>query len=288
MSSNDTRVVSVMGKWDSEFRRESGVTVCLSGVLFRGADQFVDMVHALPGQVRVYHTEGKRHDTEMLVEKVVADLGEYQGLPINLVGASLGGMEVPFVVQAYREKYPNADPALIHAVLVDAPSGIESMGDPMAKLVQSSKVANTLVKVLPSFVKVPIFKNMQPKWDEISVLAGYQGTDQADEWRKKVQRVVRRQMKGFPASLLISQVNWMVSVARDGLLREACKALEGTRTTYVRCTLANETVLECAVDDWKEMVPHLDYQVINATHVGFYQNMPEFFEFFQELFGIAR
>jgi hypothetical protein len=275
-------VLMCQHKHEAQFDRADGVTVCLAGVLYFSGAQFDQVSHYMPGQVLSFHETGPRLDLDRYVDRVVSELESYQGLPVRFVGASIGGMQLPFVIRAYRERYPDADPNLLQAVIIDAPSGLESLCDPNAKLLKS-KITAGVLSYLPQSIKFPIRGDMLPRWDDISVPTHVE-SEKIREFKEVIRESARVNMKGFPASLFASQGHWMITAVENGSLEKTCATLDDIKTIYVICKLNNGTVRPLAAERWKQWVPHLQIMSVDATHVGFVQNLPEFAELFTELF----
>lgn len=261
---------------------DNGLTICLCGVMARGEEQFAPILPELPGTVIAYHTEGGQHRFDNLITSVVSDICESAPVysDIRIVGASLGGMEVPFVIERYLQLNPDVDTRAFHAVFVDAPSGLESLINPQAKFMKSSFVA-AITAHLPAFIKVPVSDNALPKWDDITAPC----EEDVEAYKIGVINDARRCMKGYRFSLLLDQTHQMIEMVEDGSLERACKSLEGVRSTYVRCTRSNDVVKPLAVRRWHEYVPHLEVVEVAGTHCGFLQNQPEFSEVFTKIFA---
>ncbi len=264
-------------------RREpdGGITFCLCGVLARGKEQFAPILPSLPGPVIAYHTEGRRHRVDNLIHSVLAELDSLKPSgPIRFVGASMGGMEVPFIIERFRAQNLDVDPARLHAVLVDAPCGLDSLLNPMAKFLPY--IGLPLAHLLPSFVQVPVGDDALPKPDGITV-----PLDSVDPeaYKREIIEKAKVYMSGYSLSQLIDQTRWMIKVGGDGSLARACKALDGSRTTYVRCTRSNDVVKPFAADHWRMWVSDLELVDVPATHCGFLQNQPEFRHVLNRIFA---
>lgn len=254
----------------------NGTTICLCGVLARGNEQFDPILPALPGNVVTFHTSGRRHHADNLIEDVVryVKLHRSNG-PIRFVGASMGGMEVPFVIGRLREQV-DIDPDSLQVIIIDAPSGLESLVNPQAKFMKSGFVAGAATMV-PSFIKVPVNEDGLPHWDDITVPQQFMTSEAvAQDYKTWVRAEAKRCLSGYPLGQLASQTHWMIEVGADGSLAHAVSALHDVWTIYVRCTRSNDVVSDEGVYAWKRWLPSLQIESISATHCGFLQNKPEF------------
>lgn len=270
-------------------RGQHAYTSCICGVLARGQNQFGPIAHALPGMVTAYHPSGKKFHLDSLVHDIVADFEKVvqYDFPINLVGASMGGQIAPFVVKRFRETYPNYDMDQFRVVLVDAPWGLPTLTDGMARLLSSRVVAKSIVGLTGAFgMMLPVGDDMLPQWDEITTGVSVPGLDDNSWAKERVVETARQDLTGHPFSLFIDSTHWIIKSAADGSLDEAVEWLSGVRTTYLRCTMGKSPIKQpLAVESWNAMLRNLETLDVAATHCGFLQNQPEFEAAFSETFG---
>lgn len=260
------------------------VTVCLSGVLARGYEQFAPVMQSLPGNVITIHTEGRKHDIGSLVNLAVeAALTTPKSGVLRIIGASMGGMEVPFVVGKVLKARPELASRL-EVVLIDAPSGLKSLANPMAKVMKSGLVAGVVTNILPKFVTVP---GGPPDRSSITVPAD--AAQLADVYKDQVIETAKEYMSGFPMSLFLDQTRWMIAIRESGILPKAAEVLRRVKVTYVKCTLQDDVVNnDIAAADWLKWCPNIDVVEVQGIHCGFLYNQPEFTELFGKMFVGAR
>lgn len=248
-------------------------TVCLPGVLARAKEQFDPISHVLPGGYPVsYDYVGPIVHPERDIARVsnlVGGFAYFQPNQVALVGASFGGMLIPFVVSRLAGSVRDR----LKIVIVDAPTGLDTIIDPMARWARLA----TLASLVTRHIDVPVSEDMLPKLDEIS--------DGLDE--RRIRAIARRNVTGHKLSALIGPTAWMARVGCDGSLAEACKSLRGLDVTYVACIHPGNGVVRQprAVAWWRQHVPTLRVVRVEATHCGFLQNEPEFVEVFRDVFG---
>jgi thioesterase domain-containing protein len=261
--SRDEGIVSTLIK-----KGTGSYTVCMSGVLARGRDQFQPIANYLPGWTTAYHTEGKQFHVDELIGQVVEDLLQPidYGYPINIVGASMGSMLAPFVVQRLRE-IGKVDPEQLKVVLVDAPCGLDSLSDGNAKFLGMPVIGQTIASVVSLLgIDVP---------DEITVTGD----------KQRIVDVARFSLSGHKLALLFRQTQWMIEVGRDGSLVQAVTSLEDVDTTYLHCHMGASPVKQpVAVNWWEDELEDLKVINVEATHCGFLQNTPEFAKAFAMAF----
>lgn len=202
------------------------------------------------------------------VAGLLANLTYFGSDRVGLVGASLGGVLAPFVVSQLASSVRER----LKIVIVDAPAGIKTMVDPMARWASLAR----LVSPVTRHIKVPVTGEMLPRDDQI--------TTSFDRWR--LYEIAKRDLSGHKVSTLVGQTAWMDRVERDGSLAEACKALVGLDVVYMVCAEWNATIRQPrAVEWWQAQVPTLRVVEVKATHCGFLQNQPEFVDTFRDIFG---
>ena len=253
-----------------------GVTVGVAGMQSHGSHQFAPIVDSLPGDVLAYNAIGRRFNPEELIDNIVIDLEPYveNEDPVRFVGASMGGMLTPFIIQELRNRYEGVRPETLQALIVDAPSGLESMANRNAYLLGNRAIASALESI-PPWVTAPVWL---PANNEITVPSTLLSSP--DNYKNQVRRSTAQRLSGFALSLWADKINWMASVGRNGTLKDACRSHDQVDTTYVVCTRRNKQVKQPrAVEDWDRWVDSRRAYV-NAGHCAFHQNNEEFVEFF--------
>ena len=255
-------------------------TSCFCGVMARGKEQFTPILDSLPGKVVAYNAVGSTYRSDILIYRAVQNLMDQPAdRHFWFIGASLGGDEVPFVVRRFRRSRPDVDPKNIHAVMVDAPAGLESLKDPMAKFMQYRAIAQ-IAGTVTSLVNVPVGDNVLPKPDDITVPSEF--SSDPDAYKSSIIDAARGYMSGYKLGLLARQSNRMIRIVKDGSLEEACKSLIGTDVYYVICERGNDVVEQPMAYRWvKDRVLNLIDVPVSGTHCGFLQNAPEFNDAFR-------
>lgn len=248
-----------------------GVTVCLAGMQSHGFSQFAPIAHCLPGEVRAYNARGRQFRPLSVINQAVVDLRDHVGQPIRVFGTSMGGVMTPFLMRELRKEH---DPALLEAIIVDAPSGLQSLVDYRAFLLGNRRVVGAL-SALPSWITAPVFI---PPRSHVSIPPDMPTS--RDNYLWQFERSTVQRLSGFPISLWAQEIYWMIHVARNGTLARACESHEDIWTTYIRCLLHNRAVRSCAAKDWQGWI-NLTLLDVAATHSGFHQNSWEFIQLLQ-------
>lgn len=277
-------------------RREPGadiVTVVLPGILARAEQQFHPILPYLPGHVVGFTPTGPTYDHYEFVGTVALAISRMidAGKVVNLVGASMGGMQIPFVVARLR-MYDIDLTSFGKIVLIDAPNGAETMGEipPSAVSIMASNTVRRVMYtrfgdwVLDRMVKPPKSDEVDiPQADVRSWIAG-RPVDESD-WTMFVQRTARQQLKGWPGSLWIGQVQWMLAAGRGPLTRTA-NVLRALDVTYVACSHpGNVTVKQPNAANWWESVAGVKVVTVDAVHCGFWQQPEPFAAALEKIFG---
>lgn len=252
-----------------------GVTACIAGMQSGGGQQFAPVAHLFPGKVSAYSYCNRQFDADALIMSVVEDLEPHIGEPIRIVGASMGGAVAPFVVERLRGLYPDIDPALLQVVLVDAPSGADSLFTERARLLAHPAVVR-IARWLPRWIQAPV---IVPPESEFEVPEDLLTSPEA--YRRVARNASIERLSGFPLSLFVDKVGWIMRVYEDGSQARACRSLDGLDVTFIRCHSRVNSVNRKTVDNWCRMA---DFTLIdvNAAHCGFQQNQPTFDRLFRE------
>ncbi len=248
-----------------------GVTVCLAGMQSHGFSQFAPIAHCLPGEVRAYNARGRQFCPNAIINQVVADVRDRVGEPIRVFGTSMGGVMTPFLMRELRKEH---DPALLEAIIVDAPSGLQSLVSNKAFLLGDRRVVGAF-SILPSWISAPV---IIPPRKHVSIPPDMPTS--RDNYLWQFERLAFQRLSGFPISLWAQEIYWMIKVARNGTLARACESHDGIWTTYIRCLLHNISVKPCAARDWQSWID-LTLLDVSATHSGFHQNSWEFTQLLQ-------
>lgn len=216
------------------------------------------------------------------------------GVTAALVGASLGGMLIPFVVQQLRVIMPASSLSEVRCIIIDAPFGVESMiaagCSPLAGRLIRSPIGQLLrplasIKVGPKDQCIEI-----PDADMMRAIAGDDITDEMmteDGWRAYVRRRAIAELGGHASQQWLEQLRWMTRVGHDGSLYRACKSLKGVNTTYLACLGPGNDVVKQphAMVQWQRNVPGLHVVEKNVVHCGFLQQAPTFRGALAEILG---
>lgn len=259
--------------------------ICLPGILARPDEQFGPILAELEaqgGRIHTYNYEGRRFNPEALVESAVELVRSYirQGTPVALLGASMGGMVVPFIM----ERLNSFEHRYVRVVIVDAPTGAETMAALpnwiawLFPALRPGVLTNlTIGKLIMRTMMVPPKRDMItfPDTATMSRLTEGACTTQ-EEYIDWVIETARHGLRGHLFSMWWSQLAWMIRVGRDGTLREACESLVRTSATYVACTRGNDVVCQPQAADWWRSQAHIDVIEVSGTHCGFLQDQPVF------------
>lgn len=202
------------------------------------------------------------------------------GLPVTLIGASLGGMMIPFIVEELRRLMPGAPLSGLRCVIIDAPFGVESMiaagCSPFVGCVIRSPFGQLMrplasIKIGPKdqYIEIPDNNTMRE-------IAGETRTDAG--WRAYVKRRAIEELSGHSSKQWLEELRWMTQVGLDGSLCRACKALSGVDATYLACLSAGNDVVQqpVAAMQWQRNTSGLRVVEVNAVHCGFLQQAPTF------------
>jgi len=262
----------------------------LPGILSRG-DNFQALGFRAEEVVRYDKLDEDGFDAHKIVHEtailVMANLSS--GLPSLLVGASLGGMLIPFVVGKLHRLMPELPLDLLRCVIIDAPFGVETMTAlsrlPLAGYTIRSPFGHmlrplTFIKVGPrdKYIDIPDADTMQEIANEVMT---------PDDWREYVKERAIKELTGHSSMQWLGQLRWMTRVGHDGSLHRACQAMVGVDTSYLACTgPANDVVTQpLASEWWSASTPDLRMYEVNAAHCGFVQQAPTFRGALAEILG---
>lgn len=249
-------------------------TACLPGVLARAAQQYEPVADAMPGAGRpeMWDYEGptfRPWDEINRITNLMEELTLFRPYKAGLVGTSLGGMLIPFVMAQsnliVRQR--------LRIVIVDAPGGAETIINPMARWASLARLASPITR----YIDVPVTDEMLPRTDQTTTSLE----------PRLLQQIARRNLEGHKLSMLVGQTAWMRRVGRDGSLAQACRSLLDHDVTYVVCAPEwNSAVHQpSALTWWQNHVPSMKVVWLKATHGGFLQNTPEFADLFRIVFS---
>lgn len=266
--------------------RSDGSTYCLPGILARSRNKFGPVAHLLRGIVTGFDDVGTNHNQDVWMQQVGKDLylDLHRGQKIDLVGESMGGMKIPFLVDSLS---PADRARLGKIIIVDAPTGAETMkalpnwfAPALASGLVAWGMAGRIGDALVAKMTDP------PKLDEITtpdrqtaemIMQRYGSIHTYDEWSEFVAEESIRGLSGFSGRMWQSWLAWMIQVGRDHSLEKACMSLAGLDVTYVACVHPGNSVVAqpSAANWWRTRVPGIKEHAVSATHSGFLQNQPE-------------
>lgn len=264
-------------------------TVCLGGLFARTNEQFAPIEEVFGGYVSYIHSEAKRFKLAPIVNAATRELLDMGSGPKTLVGASMGGVEAPFVVAKYLGQ-PETSPSDLHVVLVDAPWGLKTLANPFAN---KTPLLSLILGWPMSLFDFPVQEGGLPKRNAITVpdssearLRATNGrAETEDEYIQYVISVAKQYLSGHRASQVVDWPAWMIKCKYDGSLEKASEALQSVKVSYIACRHPGNDVVKQprAAETWKHFVPHLRVYDVYATHCGFLQNQPEFIEVFERV-----
>lgn len=268
-------------------------TICLPGILARPEEQFEPITQVLPGRVVGFGDDGDYHDHDLFIKTIVDYLSSFDVDRLNIVGVSMGGMKVPFVVQALPIDLSSK---LGRIVIVDAPNGAETMKALptfMASILASDIVGDLLATRFGDWLVAKMSE--PPKDEEISLPGdaymryhlGNVELPDLSEWREIVKRDGKLALSGYSGWLWWSWLEWMIRVGRDDSLARAClRSLEGRDAIYIACThVGNGVVAQPeAMNWWLKRVSTLRHLEVEIVHAGFLQQQKESELVFRQIF----
>ena len=270
--------------------RENEVPFLLPGILSRG-ESFqalgFDTTHVVE-----YDDPGEDgFDAHRIVREtaimIMANLNDR--LPALLIGSSVGGMLIPFIVGKLYRLMPDFQPRMLRCVIIDSPFGVETMiaarRSPLAGFLIRSPFGHVLRPL--AFVKVgPQDKYIDtPGVDMRYEIAGR--VVSKDDWPEYVKRRTVEELTGHSSMQWLEQLRWMTRVGHDGSLHRACLEMKGVSTSYLACMgPANDVVTQpLAREYWAASTPDLRVFEVNAAHCGFVQQAPTFRGALAEILG---
>lgn len=130
---------------------EGRVVLCLPGVLSESRALFAPVAKKLSRAGVVYgfdETRERMNNAELSMKvRETMESAKRESQSVVLLGASKGGVHVPFIMEKYRLHYPGDDLSWLRVILADAPAGVETM--PAAQL-GSRHIPKTLAWRKPS------------------------------------------------------------------------------------------------------------------------------------------
>lgn len=253
-------------------------TYAFSGVLTRGYEHFWPVRRSLPGLMITVAASGRKFNVDYMVCRAAKEMvfSYAFGKDLVIVGASMGGQIVPFVVEYLRGMLRgNLDGSRVRVVLVDPACGLASIADPMAhRYLSHPALAAPLSGIVGLLgVNVPVSDNMLPQADEISAPD-----------KEQVRELAKEHLSGHKLSLLMRQTRWMIESERNGSLDRAVQSLAGLEVSYIKSSVGDSPIVQPhSVDWWSERVPQMNVIDVDGTHCGFLQNPDEF----NDAFGCA-
>lgn len=243
-----------------------------------------------------------REATERLVEEETVRLLK-MGHRVIYLGSSLGGNLAPFVAERVKERLDDGDPN-IGALLLDAPYGAETFY-PLPAAVrgfmdnhpptwQPGRIARaignrTIMKLmtLPSSLPKAHETSYPKNPAERSLLMNLAYPDGAPheyevddkELFDAITVIARNVLSGNDFGAYVTQLEYMIGVAKDGQLDKAIRnGLDGL-ASYVMASKNNATVVQpLAMKKWLEVKPDMKHLEVEGPHVATTQMMPEWSE----------
>jgi len=270
--------------------RENEVPFLLPGILSRG-----ESFQALGFDTEDVVEYDEPGEGDFDAHRIVCDVAVMimsnlnDGLPTLLVGASVGGMMIPFIVGKLRRLMPDIRLDMLRCVIIDAPFGVETM-----IAARRSRLAGYLIRSpfghvlrpLASIKVGPRDKYIEtPDADMMRQIAGETRTDAG--WHAYVKERAIDELTGHSSRQWLEQIRWMTRVGHDGSLHRACQGMMGVDTAYLACTgPANDVVTQpLASEWWAASLPDLRMYGVNAAHCGFVQQAPTFRGALAEILG---
>lgn len=229
-------------------REGSMYVTVLPGVLAKSHWQYRQLRRLLKplGTVDGIDYVGPYFEHNKIIEGVAKDVSEKvkSGQRVLLVGSSMGAVMIVFVLQALQRL--RVDSRMVSAVLIDPPSGAESLkavpngaagivahlGRLPQWLVNHGPLNAAFQKMFCSGISADA--PIEVPWD------CQRG---ANAYRQGVRLRCFVGQQGFDPTLFFGQLAWMVRVGRNGSLAEACDAIDGKFSiTHIACTGDNEVV----------------------------------------------
>ncbi|MGB4762560.1 MAG: alpha/beta hydrolase family protein [Candidatus Saccharimonas sp.] len=271
-------------------------TVIVLPVLLASAAQYHRaMLDTLARHGRVVAFDRSRDqptDWSLFLSELVQYIGQIPlSRRVTLVGSSMGGMQVPFVVAWLLSRFGQRQLDRLHVIVVDPPSGVDSMiGAKNSKRVGAMLTSPLGHVVRPlSWVKIgPRDEFIEiPSTEVMTSLAGE--SMQPQEWREWVKVTSVDTLRGSSSSTWLADLRWMVTVGRDGSLLRTCGLLERVASaTYIACMgPGNDVVLQPhAAEVWQDTVPSLVVRELPTVHPGYLQQVMTFRSAFQHVLSI--
>lgn len=275
----------------------STTIIPLPGILALNKESHAPLMFDRFGQMEWTGTSRERFESDKTIADVVrrADQLRLSGRQVTLLGSSLGGMQMAFVVQALRKKLPQNNFEWLKVILVDSPNGSRTCKGlewvPSGGLL--AWLAMSILRVFGFFIMwIGRMGPGLPKDDEISqpspaVMAKLGGRSDmtTEEWKQHVKATAKQGLKGHKVSVWAHQVRWMAKVGADGSLQEAAQALRGIDVTYLMCTDGNGTVVQPDAANWWSEYSGAEVIEVASPHCGYLQKQVEFDRVFVDLLG---
>ena len=283
-------IIKVTGKRTE--RCGDGTVILLPGILARPVEQYNPLglaLEAIGRPIGFSYASDARMNMPGLVELVRTQLSESLARgPVVLVGSSMGGMQIPFIIEDYRNKYTSAakDLEQLKIIIVDAPTGAETM-KALPNFAAGLLASGAGRMVLGSSLGDKLVAKMSepPKDDEITIpsddvmrrLTGGKLFSDAD-YKAWVKATAIEGLKGYSGLLWWSQMRWMINAGKSHQLDEAIASLHELDVTYLACTHPGNGVVAqpSAMDWWAARLPTMKRAEVYGTHCGYLQNQPEF------------
>ncbi len=268
-------IVSGSSSWDPDI-----TFICLPGILARGEEQHAPL--GIKNLVTFNYNPANGIVLQQVIDWAIDAImtAHATGNKVVLIGSSLGGVQVPFVLQELLNQRSYDDFRWLKVIMVDPPWGVQTMiGAMCSKFVGKFLMSPLGVLVMPlSMIKVPPKDEFIecPSDDVMFELAGFDMDEPT--WRSRVKQLAIRGLTGYSGQLWLSQIRLMIEVEQNGALAKACEVLRFFSVTLVRCDgPGNEVVRQpLAADLHKEAAPSIEIVGVAGVHCGYLQQ-PDLF-----------
>jgi len=270
--------------------RENEVPFLLPGILSRGENFLAlgfdeDCVEEYDGIGHgAFDARAIAYETAVMVKSALE-----AGLPALLVGASLGGMLIPFVYGELCQLMREVPLDLLRCLIIDAPFGAETMIAMGCSAFAGRVIRSPIGQALRPLASIKVGPKDQhievPDDDMMREIAGIAMS--GAEWRAYVKRRAIAELSDHSSKQWLEQLRWMTQMSHDGSLHCACLAMRGVDTSYLACVGPGNDVVKqpLASELWAASTPDLKMYSANAVHCGFVQQAPTFRGALAEILG---
>jgi len=269
----------------SPFEALRPAIICMPGVLQYVDKQFKPLRPVLRryGDIEYFGYEGTHFQPAMFQTVVAAKVREHllAGRPVILVGASLGGMQIPYIVARLTDIDFRVVKRLLKVIVIDAPYGAKS-------LYTIPKWAAWIASKL-TLVSVPAWLNNNlGKWilNKMAVPPRRENIDiryveDSDAYQRYVIEASLEGLRGHSFSMFVSQLGWMMNAGSSDMPLDILNEIDAT---YIACIGPNTTVRQPeAVNVWGRYVARV--KEVRTAHCAFLEQQEVFLQLVKELLG---